>query len=74
MAVADADGGTRAGSGQEEALQTINSHGEGDVGMVIEFNSGAEVRQTYTTDIEALRRAVERASSRPAGRRTWKRR
>ncbi len=58
MAVADADGGTRLNAAKKAALQTISSHGEGDVGMVIEFNSVAEVRQKYTTDVEALRRAV----------------
>ncbi len=59
MAVADADGGTRLDAARNAALHAIDSYGQGDVGMVIEFNSGAEIRQKYTTDIEALKRAVK---------------
>ncbi|HVS36526.1 MAG TPA: VWA domain-containing protein, partial [Gemmataceae bacterium] len=58
MAVADVDGRTRLDAAKDAALQTINAHGQGDVGMVIEFNSGAQVRQKYTTKIDDLRNAV----------------
>jgi hypothetical protein len=59
MAVADADGGTRLAAAKKAALATIDAHGQGDVGMVIEFNSDAVIRQPYTIDRDRLRRAVE---------------
>lgn len=60
MGVADADGGaTRLDAAKKAALHEIDAHGDGDVGMVIEFNSGAMIRQPYTIDRDKLRRAVE---------------
>ena len=60
MGVADADGGaTRLEEAKKAALHEIAAHGDGDVGMVIEFNSGATIRQPYTIDRDKLRRAVE---------------
>ena len=61
MNVADAegDGGTRLDAAKKAAIDTINAYGQGDVGMVIEFNSVAEVRQEKTTDLDKLRGAVE---------------
>jgi hypothetical protein len=42
------------------ALEEIDSHPEGDSGMVIEFNSRASTLQNYTTDKGLLRAAVRR--------------
>jgi hypothetical protein len=42
------------------ALQEIDSHADDDVGMVIVFNSSAEILQSYTTDKGLLRAAVEK--------------
>src|SRR5262249_11549538 len=43
---------------KQEALQEINSRPDTDVGMVIVFNSAAEIRQSYTGDLNLLRQAV----------------
>lgn len=51
---------TRLEQARREALAVIDAHREGDVGMVIEFNSEARVRQDYTSDRTLLRLAVER--------------
>lgn len=45
---------------QTEALAIIDAHREGDVGMVIEFNSESRPRQDYTSDRNLLRAAVLR--------------
>lgn len=42
------------------ASQEIDSHGDNDVGMVIVFNSSAEILQSYTADMGLLRAAVEK--------------
>jgi hypothetical protein len=42
------------------ALQEIDSHADDDVGMVIVFNSSAEILQSYTSDKGLLRAAVEK--------------
>ena len=44
---------------KQEALQEIDSHTDNDSGMVIVFNSSAEIRQSYTQDRSLLRSAVE---------------
>jgi hypothetical protein len=45
---------------KREALAIIDAHREGDVGMVIEFNSESRPRQDYTSDRNLLRSAVQR--------------
>jgi hypothetical protein len=45
---------------KQEALKEIDAATDGDVGMVIVFNSTAEIYQSYTTNRGELRRAVER--------------
>jgi hypothetical protein len=45
---------------RQEALREIDAHGEGDTGMVIEFNSRAAILQPYTADKALLRAAVGR--------------
>lgn len=42
------------------ALQEIAGRGDNDVGMVIVFNSSAEILQSYTPDKGLLRQAVEK--------------
>jgi hypothetical protein len=42
-----------------EALKEIDAATDSDSGMVIVFNSAAEIRQSYTTNRALLRRAVE---------------
>ena len=42
-----------------EALKEIDGAGDADVGMVIVFNSTAEIRQSYTGNKLLLRKAVE---------------
>jgi hypothetical protein len=42
-----------------EALKEIDAATDADVGMVIAFNSTAEIRQSYTSNRAALRKAVE---------------
>jgi von Willebrand factor type A domain/Aerotolerance regulator N-terminal len=60
MSIADAeDGATRLEAAKKAALHEIGAHGDGDVGMVIEFSSTASIRQPYTIDRDKLRRAVE---------------
>jgi len=51
---------SRLEAAQQEALQEIDRHGDGDSGMVIEFNSRAAILQPYTTDRNLLRSAVRR--------------
>ena len=59
MAINDAEGGgTRLAAAKKAALNAIDAHGEGDVGMVIEFSSNAVIRQPYTLDRDKLRLAV----------------
>src|SRR5947208_8429316 len=45
---------------REEALQVIDAQSDSDFGMVIVFNSTAEILQSYTSDRGLLRRAVEK--------------
>jgi hypothetical protein len=42
------------------ALQEVDGRGDNDVGMVIVFNSSAEILQSYTSDKGLLRAAIER--------------
>lgn len=42
-----------------EALKEIDASTDADVGMVILFNSTAEIRQSYTNNRDLLRRAVD---------------
>jgi hypothetical protein len=58
MEVNDADGKTRLEAAKQEALNVIGGYPDGNVGMVIEFNSHALIRQPYTSDRDLLRRAV----------------
>jgi hypothetical protein len=51
---------SRLEAAQRDALAIIDAHREGDVGMVIEFNSESRVRQDYTPDRNLLRSAVGR--------------
>ncbi|HZV04261.1 MAG TPA: VWA domain-containing protein [Gemmataceae bacterium] len=57
MAVADA-GTSRLEAAKDEALREIDSHAEGDMGMVIAFNSRASILQPYTSERGLLRAAV----------------
>ena len=43
---------------KQEALKEIDATNEGDVGMVIKFNSSAEIVQSFTNDRGLLRQAV----------------
>ncbi|HEV3263829.1 MAG TPA: VWA domain-containing protein [Gemmataceae bacterium] len=45
---------------RQEALREIDSYSDNDFGMVIAFNSTAEILQSYTNNRAELRRAVER--------------
>ncbi len=49
---------TRLEWAKAEALRVIDSSTDADPGMVIVFNSTAEIRQSYTTNREELRAAV----------------
>jgi hypothetical protein len=51
---------TRLDQAKAQALAEIDRHGDNDPGMVIEFNSTASTRQSYTTDRGLLRAAVSR--------------
>jgi hypothetical protein len=42
-----------------EALKEIDAATDADIGMVIVFNSTAEIRQSYTANRDLLRRAIE---------------
>jgi hypothetical protein len=44
---------------KKEALKEIGAHTDNDTGMVIVFNSSAEILQSYTHDRSLLRRAVD---------------
>jgi von Willebrand factor type A domain/Aerotolerance regulator N-terminal len=44
---------------KQEALKEIDAASDTDVGMVVVFNSSAEIVQSYTSNRAALRRAVE---------------
>jgi hypothetical protein len=57
MAVADV-GKSRLEAAKDEALREIDAHNEGDVGMVLAFNSRASILQPYTSDRALLRAAV----------------
>jgi len=45
---------------RQEALREIDSYSDNDFGMVIAFNSSAEILQSYTNNRAELRRAVGR--------------
>jgi hypothetical protein len=59
MAVADV-GKSRLEAAKDEALREIDSHAEGDIGMVLAFNSRASILQPYTSDRALLRAAVRK--------------
>ncbi len=44
---------------KSEAIKEIDAATDADVGMVIAFNSTAEIRQSYTSNRAALRKAIE---------------
>lgn len=48
----------RLQSAKEAALREIDAAGDDDIGMVIVFNSVAEIRQSYTSNRQLLRNAV----------------
>ncbi|HEY1379705.1 MAG TPA: VWA domain-containing protein, partial [Gemmataceae bacterium] len=48
----------RLDQAKEEALKEIDAAGDDDVGMVIVFNSAAEIRQSYTSNRHLLRQVV----------------
>jgi hypothetical protein len=50
---------SRLEQAKTEALTQVDEHGPDDSGMVIVFNSSAEIRQAYTNDKGSLRRAIE---------------
>lgn len=50
---------TRLDWAKAEAIKEIDAATDSDIGMVIAFGSTAEIRQSYTTNRAALRRAVE---------------
>jgi hypothetical protein len=58
MAVADVSP-NRLEAAKRAAINEIDGHADGDVGMVIEFNSRAKILQPYTTDRNLLRVAVQ---------------
>jgi hypothetical protein len=45
---------------KQQALREIDAHTDNDFGMVILFNSSAEILQSYTSDRNKLREAVSR--------------
>lgn len=49
---------SRLEQAKAEALKVIDGHTDSDYGMVIVFNSSAEIRQSYTSERERLRNAV----------------
>jgi hypothetical protein len=51
---------TRLHEAKRQALLEIDSHADDDVGMVIVFNSSAEILQSYTSDKGLLRVAVDK--------------
>lgn len=59
MAVADV-GKSRLEAAKDEALREIDGHAEGDMGMVLAFNSRASILQPYTSDRALLRAAVSK--------------
>src|SRR5215218_1405238 len=50
---------TRLDWAKAEALKEIDAATDSDFGMVIVFNSTAEIRQSYTSNRAMLRKAVE---------------
>jgi hypothetical protein len=50
----------RLAQAKQDALRVIDSYTDNDFGMLIVFNSAAEIRQSYTANRGELRRAVER--------------
>jgi hypothetical protein len=58
MAVADVSP-SRLEAAKRGAIDEIDGHSDGDVGMVIEFNSRAKILQPYTVDRKLLRAAVQ---------------
>jgi hypothetical protein len=50
---------SRLEQAKQEALAEIEAHGDADSGMVLVFNSAAEIRQSFTSDRNLLRRAVQ---------------
>lgn len=57
MSAADVEP-TRLAWAKAEAIKEIDSAGEDDVGMLIVFNSRAEIRQSYTSNKSVLRQRV----------------
>lgn len=53
------DGGTRLEWAKAEAIKEIEASSESDTGMVIVFNSTAEIRQSYTSNKSLLKKAIE---------------
>lgn len=51
-------GPTRLDWAKQEALKEIDAAGDDDYGMVIVFNSSAEIRQSYTNNRAVLRQVV----------------
>lgn len=51
--------GSRLEWAKREAQKEIDAASDGDFGMVIVFNSSAEIRQSYTNNRGVLRKAVE---------------
>jgi len=58
MAATDA-GSSRLERAKEEAIKEIDAASDNDTGMLIVFNSHAEIRQSYTNDRSMLRQRVQ---------------
>lgn len=50
---------TRLEWAKREALKEIDAANDGDVGMVVKFNSSAEIVQSFTSNLNLLRQAVQ---------------
>ncbi len=59
MQATDLDGKSRLAVAKEKARELIEGLGPGDVGMVIAFSDGADVKQGYTSDKRQLKAAVD---------------
>ena len=64
----------RLETAKKEAMKEIDAHTDNDTGMVLVFNSSAQILQSYTHDRSLLRAPPSTASGRRSGRRAWRRR
>lgn len=59
MSAKDADGRTRLDEAKRQAIDLVNSMPRGAQAMVIAFDDSAEVIQTFSSDAQQLRAAIE---------------